>query len=203
MKTIPPVMLRELQRAELGEAARLLGRGMCDNPANVRAFRIPDAERRCRALARFFGPVLRGLYQRGLIFGAFRDGTLMGVYGMARPGHCQPTALEKLSVVPAVVLGNPAGTALRVLRWAGEWARRDPAEPHWHLGPVAVDSHLQGQAIGGAMLEAFCARMDDRRALAYLETDKRENVGFYRKFGFTVVAGAEVMGVPNWFMHRR
>jgi hypothetical protein len=45
--------------------------------------------------------------------------------------------------------------------------------------------------------------MDDRRALAYLETDKRENVGFYRKFGFTVVAGAEVMGVPNWFMHRR
>ena len=30
--------MRELQRAELKEAAQLLGRGMRDNPANVWAF---------------------------------------------------------------------------------------------------------------------------------------------------------------------
>jgi len=88
------------------------------------------------------------------------------------------------------------------LRWVGEWARRDPAEPHWHLGPVAVDSHLQGQGIGSAMLVDFCARMDDERALSYLETDKSENVRFYQKFGFTVIAEAEILGVPNWFMSR-
>jgi len=84
--TLAPLRLLQLQRSELEEAARLLGRGMCDNPANIRAFGIPDAERRSQALARFFGPVLRGLYQRGLIWGAFRDGTLVGVCGMARPG---------------------------------------------------------------------------------------------------------------------
>jgi ribosomal protein S18 acetylase RimI-like enzyme len=197
-----PLTLRELQRAELGEATRLLGRGMCDNPANVRAFGIRDTDRRSRALTRFFVPVLNGLYQRGLILGAFHDGTLVGVCGMARPGLCQPTLPEKLSVVPSVVFGNPVGTPLRVLRWVGEWSRRDPTDPHWHLGPVAVDSHLQGQGIGGAMLAAFCARMEDCRTLSYLETDKSENVRFYQKFGFTVIAEAEVLGVPNWFMSR-
>ena len=121
---------------------------------------------------------------------------------MARPGLCQPSALEKLRVVPSVAFGNPVGTPLRVLRWVGEWARRDPSEPHWHLGPVAVDSHLHGQGIGGAMLAQFCGRMDNCAAPSYLETDKIENVRFYQKFGFTVVAEARVLGVHNWFMSR-
>jgi len=200
--TLPPLTLLQLQRSELPEAARLLGRGMCDNPANIRAFGIPDAERRSQALVRLFGPVLCGLYQRGLIRGAFREVTLVGVCGMVRSGLCQPSALEKLRVVPSVAFGNPVGTSLWVLRWVGEWVRRDPAEPHWHLGPVAVDSHLHGQGIGGAMLVDLCARMDDERALAYLETDKSENVRFYQKFGFPVIAEAEILGIPNWFMSR-
>ena len=45
--------------------------------------------------------------------------------------------------------------------------------------------------------------MDDLSMLSYLETDKYENVRFYRKLGFDVVAEAEVLGVPNWFMSRR
>jgi len=194
--------IRELNADELQDAARLLGRGMRDNPANVNTFRIRDADRRCRALTRFFVPVLHGLYQRGLILGAFRDGSLVGVCGMARPGLCQPTSLEKLSVIPSVVFGNPLGTPMRLLKWAGEWARRDLAEPHWHLGPVAVDSHFQGHGIGGAMMADSCARMDDCGALSYLETDKFDNVRFYRKFGFTVTAEAKILTVPNWFMSR-
>jgi ribosomal protein S18 acetylase RimI-like enzyme len=145
---------------------------------------------------------LYGLYRRGLIVGAFRGAVLVGVCGMARPGFCQPTMREKLSVIPSVVFGNPVGTPLRILKWLGAWARRDPIEPHWHLGPVAVDSNLQGQGIGGALLADFCARMEDSRALSYLETDKAENVRFYEKFGFRVVAEAEVLGVRNWFMSR-
>ena len=133
----------------------------------------------------------------------FRADTLVGVCGMARPGRCQPPFVEKLTVIPAVVFGNRVGTTLRVLRWVGEWARRDLSEPHWHLGPVAVDSHLQGQGIGAALLAQFCACMDDRAGLSYLETDKSENVLFYQKFGFRVTAEAAVLGVPNWFMSRR
>jgi hypothetical protein len=52
------------------------------------------------------------------------------------------------------------------------------------------------------MLAAFCAHMDYWSAPSYLETDKAENVRFYQKFGFTLVAEAEVLGVPNWFMSR-
>jgi hypothetical protein len=38
--------------------------------------------------------------------------------------------------------------------------------------------------------------------VSYLETDKYENVCFYRKFGFDIIAEAEVLEVPTWFMSR-
>jgi|SRR5215469_2378174 len=201
MTSSPSLTLRPLQRTELLEAARLVGDGMSNNPANIRAFGI-DSKHRSRALERFFVPVLNGLYLRGAVLGAFCNGTLVGVCGMARPGMCQPTMVEKLRILPSVVFGNPLGTPLRVVQWTGAWARRDLTEPHWHLGPVAVDPQLRGQGIGTAMMHAFCTFMQECRSLSYLETDKAENVGFYQKFGFTVVGEAEVLGVPNWFMSR-
>jgi ribosomal protein S18 acetylase RimI-like enzyme len=201
VSAIPTLSLRELRRTDLEQAAQILGRGMSDNPVIVRAFATLHANRRCRALERFFRPVLHGLYQRGLIYGAYRDDALVGVCGMAKPGFCQPTPMEKLSVVPSMV-GNSIDTTLQVLKWVGEWAHRDPAGQHWHLGPVAVDPSFQGQGIGSAMLRAFCAHMDVYGALSYLETDRAENVYFYEKFGFVVVGEAAVIGVPNWFMSR-
>jgi ribosomal protein S18 acetylase RimI-like enzyme len=198
----PLSVLRELQKSELNGAAQLLGRGMCDNPVNVRAFGIENRERRVRAMSRFFLPVLEGLYRRGLVIGAFNETKLVGVCGMARPQSCQPRTMEKFRVLPKVVLGNPIVAPLRVLKWVGEWARRDPKEPHWHLGPVAVDSGLRGRGIGGAMLTRFCAAMDEKHELAYLETDKSENVHFYQRFGFSVIAEGKVLGIINWFMLR-
>lgn len=202
VRTRTNLTMRDLQVSDLDEAVRVVSYSMRDNPVNVHAFGIEDAGQRALSLVRFFKPVLRGLHKRGMIKGAFRDNALVGVCGMAQPGWCQPTLLEKTEVLPSLVCGNPMGTAIRVLRWTAEWARRDLTRLHWHLGPVAVDPDLQGQGIGGAMLSAFCERTDQEHTLAYLETDKLENVGFYQKFGFRVIEEAVVLGIPNWFMYR-
>ena len=201
-QAVSNLTVRELGHTELQPAAELLGRGMCDNPVNVRVFRVSDRDQRSQALVRFFASVMRSLYNRGLILGAFHGDSLVGVCGVAKPGACQPGLLDKLRIVPSAIFGNPLGTAPRLLRWEGAWARRDPPEPHWHLGPVAVDPQFQGQGIGSTMLVAFCTHVDDCAALSYLETDKFRNIRFYQKFGFTVLAEAKVMGVSNWFLSR-
>src|SRR5262249_40390764 len=168
---------------------------------DVRAFG-GAAPRRRRALARFYFPVLHGLYRRGQILAGFRDTDMLGVCGFAPPGLCQPTLGEKVRILPSVLAGNQIGTARRIVRWTGAWSRQDPAEPHWHLGPLAVEPAVQGQGVGHALMVEFCALMDRYAGLAYLETDKYENVRFYRHFGFSVVAEAEVLGMRNWFMSR-
>jgi GNAT superfamily N-acetyltransferase len=61
---------------------------------------------------------------------------------------------------------------------------------------------LQGKGIGSVLLKAFCDRMDSAGMVAYLETDKRENLRFYERLGFEAVAEDDVIGVHNWFMAR-
>ena len=196
-----PITIRRLRNHELPIAALLLARAMCDNPIDVRAFG-GEAPRRRRSLERFYAPVLYGLDRRGQILGGFRDAEMVAICAFAPPGHCQATLAEKVRILPSVVLANQIGTAARIFQWVVAWSRRDPSEPHWHLGPVAVEPAVQGQGVGRVLMADFCTRMDECAGLAYLETDKHENVGFYRRFGFSVVAEAEVLGVRNWFMSR-
>ena len=196
------IQIRELNRGDLEQAAHVLGRGMCNNPVNIRAFAISDAEQRSRALTRFFAPVLSGLYRRGVVYGAFRDEVVVGVCGIARPGFCQTTLLEKLSVIPAVVPCNAILTGYRVSKWVSEWTRKDPPTLHWHIGPVAVEPAAQRQGVGSAMLAAVCLHMDAYGSVSYLETDRMENVRFYQNFGFVVLEQSKVLGVSTWYMSR-
>src|SRR5262249_31454759 len=133
--------IRELKIDDLEDAALLLGRGMRNNPNNVQAFG-QDQRHRERALARMFLSVLRRTHTKGKVFGAFGRRKMVGVCATTAPQQCRLNVLEKLRIVPAILLGNSLGTPLRILHWVGEWSRRDPSDPPWHLGPVAGDSHL-------------------------------------------------------------
>ena len=180
-------------------AIGVLARGMRDNPLHVAALG-PDPERRVRGLERMFGALFRVMKAQRPI--AALDGdTVVGVTGDAPPGTCQPTPAQRLRFAPSTIAAGPR-TAARVGRWLGTWARRDPAEPHSHLGPLAVDAHLQGRGIGSLIMGEYTRRLDQARLLGYLETDRPENVPFYERHGFVVVAQAPVIGVPNWFMRR-
>ena len=195
------VEIRELLDGETLTAARVLGRGMRDNPLHIQAFG-PDADSRERALSLMFAPVLRQQVRKGIVLGALISGELIGVTGMVPPECCQLTILEKMAILPALLRASGLKCTLRVLEWTSDWSRNDSKTAHWHLGPVAIDRHLQGQGIGSALLNAFCQRIDNHRSAAYLETDKEENVTFYKRFGFEVVDEHCILGIKNWFMLR-
>ena len=193
--------IRELSDAETLTAARVLGRGMRDNPIHIQVFG-PNADRRERALSLMFAPVLRQQVRKGIVLGALTSGEVVGLTGMVPPGCCQLTIPEKIVILPALFRGSGLKSTLRVLEWTADWSRNDSKSTYWHLGPVAIDRNLQGQGIGSALLNAFCQRIDNHKSAAYLETDKEENVTFYERFGFEVVDQHPVLGIKNWFMFR-
>ncbi len=192
------VAISDLGRRELIFAAGVLGRGMRDNPGTFAVFG-DDPLRRMRASERAFRSVLPLMKRPPLC--ARRGDWIVGVCGMAPPGTCQPPPFDQLRLLPAMLSIGP-GTLPRVFRWLRAWADRDSKDRHWHLGPVAVEPGLQGMGIGSQMMERFCAMMDQEEELAYLETDKPENVRFYERFGFQTIDEAQVLGNPNWFMRR-
>ncbi len=185
--------------SEMEAVVAVISRGMHDNPTHVAALG-KDPGRREKRIHRIFSRVLP-VMGHSLILARHPDGTILGVLGMAAPGRCQANAEQRMRLTLGLLPLGPRALS-RSLRWVGTWEKRDPNERHWHLGPVAVDAHLQGMGIGSKLLRVFCAQMDAAGEDAYLETDKPENVRFYERFGFEVVGEEDVIGVPNWYMLR-
>ena len=195
------IIIRELAEADLPAAVGIVARGMRDNPLHIAALGN-DANQRISRLTGMFSVALPLVLSKGVLLGAFDADTLVGIAGMLAPGQCQPTVMEKLTLAPRIIPGVGFEAAVRVRSWLDQWARYDLRQPHWHLGPVSVDAHLQGSGIGTRLMNEYCSRLDATHTTGYLETDKASNVKFYEKFGFETVAEAAVLETPNWFMKR-
>jgi ribosomal protein S18 acetylase RimI-like enzyme len=83
--------------------------------------------------------------------------------------------------------------------------RLHPTERHWNLETMGIAPAAQGQGIGSRLIAPGLARADAQRLACYLTTGRAENLRFYRRFGFRVVAEglALVPGGPTaWGMRR-
>ena len=98
-----------------------------------------------------------------------------------------------------------ASASERYRRWRISCTRCVPAEPHWYLGTIGTLVGRRRQGCGTAVLRPVLDHLDRIGAKAYLETSAVENVAFYERLGFVVVAGLEGLphGAPDtWGMQR-
>jgi ribosomal protein S18 acetylase RimI-like enzyme len=190
--------LREASPTELPAAAQLLARGMRDDPMHCTVFGT-NADHRQVRLHHLFAALLPLMRRPPLL--ALEAGQLVGVLGQFPPGTCHTPLRQQLRFAFAMLSVN-VGELWRLWRWLRASEARDLAEPHWHLGPVAVDPGRRGEGIGSQLLRAFCARMDEGEEVAFLETDKLDSVRFYARCGFEVREQGEILDTPTWWMRR-
>lgn len=190
-------LIAPVATADRGAVAVLAARAMRDNPMHVAALG-ESGRRRVDVMRHAFDAMLADGTRD--VLGAWLGDRRVGVAAHTSSAHCQPDAAQWLRFLPTVA---GAGTSTpRLVRWLATWGRRDPGFPHSHLGPVAVDASLRGRGIGSALLTRYVELLDEHGETGYLETDRPANVRLYRRFGFEVMAQADVLGVPNWFMVR-
>ena len=175
VRSLHLVEIRDLTIAETGASAGVLGRGMRENPIHVRAFG-PRPDRREGAITQMFEGLLRLDVSKGAILGAFSAGTRWACARWASAIDASPPSWRSSSCCRRswVAVASPAPLESCAGSRAGP---ATPAEAHWHLGPVGIERHLQGQGIGSALLQVFCDRVDGLRALAtWKPTSRRTSV---------------------------
>ncbi len=173
----------------------MTARALRDNPTSVAVAKDPFV--RLEMLYSTFSGILTGARTAGVL----RGSCVLGVAGAEAPGHCFSTMLP-----PEIrMLEEPpseATDAERFLHMGSVLAAYDLDEPHWHVGPVGVEPGFQGLGVGRAAMGLLCDEFDQHGRVAWLETDKPENVRFYIGLGFEVVEEVPLLSEPNWFMRR-
>jgi len=182
-----------VEKSDILKASRVLSEAMLNAPIHVAVFQGHGQRERKEIDEKMFFELFNDL--PGIIFVAKIDIQIVGVMrmkscdgGKTLNGPAQPMDVNNLD--------------WRKSYWHSEWARHDPKNQHWHLGPVGVLPSHQGTGIGTKFLTRFCQEVDACSAPAYLETDTEKNVRFYEQFGFQVVGDSEIFDVKNHYMWR-
>jgi GNAT superfamily N-acetyltransferase len=119
-------------------------------------------------------------------------------YGLRR-GHVTQSDAAK-----AVAIWMPPGRSVTPGGMIRAIHKRRVSEPHWYLMIVGVDTELQGQGRGAALVKEGLDRADREALPCYLETSEERNLRFYERLGFKVVESARLgAGGPEaWAMLR-
>jgi ribosomal protein S18 acetylase RimI-like enzyme len=181
-----------LEISEIPAAALVLSKAMLNNPLHTALFQ-GQGEKQRQIIESMFVELLTDL--PGITFLVRLDGPIVGVMRMK---SCDGRKVKN----EQTQTGDTNDLEWRKSVWRNEWARHDPTQQHWHLGPVGVLPQHQAKGIGSELLRRFCREVDACMSPAYLETDTDSNVRFYQRFGFAVVTESAIFDVKNRYMWR-
>lgn len=186
-------------------AAEALAASHAEYPSFRRVF--PRPERRARALRPFFYATIKDATRFGIVRAAWEGSAVLGVAVWLPPRMFPWSSSRKLRAMPEllrVLAADP--TRFRMLMKYGANAESvHPTDHHWYLVVAGVRPEAQRLGLGSRLMRDELEAADRDGLPVYLETADRANVGYYERFGFTVVDEALelVPGGPTHVAMRR
>jgi GNAT superfamily N-acetyltransferase len=188
MEALAATTMRTADRDEFPELAAVLVRAFWLDPFHRWLF--PDEGLRPRRQRKLFDRILPIYARHGLVC-TTEDRAGVALWDPPRRGG--PSLLELLTFVVRVLPVFGARAPL-VAQGMAPMATLHPNEPHWYLAVLGTDAERQRSGVGTSLLKPILRRCDDEGTSAYLEASRIENVPYYERFGFEVVAP---LAMPN------
>ncbi|HET8639325.1 MAG TPA: GNAT family N-acetyltransferase [Solirubrobacterales bacterium] len=118
------------------------------------------------------------------------------------PGTAEMSLDEQLRTGLAM-LPEGVGSLRKGARWERLIHENLPREPHWRLNSLSVRTSMQRRGVGSVLIEPGLRLAEADGVGCYLETQRRANIPFYRRFGFEEAGEIGLPGSPPvWRMWR-
>ncbi len=202
--------IQNLDIHELETAAQLLARAFRDNPLNCAATRSTRPARRLRCNLAGMRALLSVATERSQIWFAHAGAeqtssgdpaTVLGAAVSVPPG-AYPLPPPSFSLLLRTLAEQGPRVSLRWGRIFETLSSLRPPEPHAYLALLGVAPEAQNGGVGSVLLRAWQTSPEARGVLHYLETDRWENVRFYRRAGFGIRRELEILGAHIWCLAR-
>jgi ribosomal protein S18 acetylase RimI-like enzyme len=194
--------VRESTPADVDGMTAAAGRAFGDDALNEWLLGGTQAKRE-RQIAAYSKLLMRIAWSpdKGRMFTA--DGT-PGVAMWFSPGNWKTPTSKMLRAAPRILRIFGPRAFVRAMKLLPIIEKKHPHEEHWYLQLLATDPPMQRRGVASSLLQPILEQCDAEGLPAYLETQKLENVAFYRHFGFDVREEIEVVkGGPHmWLMWR-
>jgi ribosomal protein S18 acetylase RimI-like enzyme len=177
-----------LSRTELDEACLVAVRGFYTDP--FFRYLAPRPTLRSRGLFYFFRTAVRHVGPGGVVTTVRNaDNVIVGVSVWIQPGGYPQSIPTQLASIPGTIRAlyrRPAALAAGG-KYLEAIAKAHPKEPHWYLYLLVADPETQRRGIGAMLLNDKLGQIDSDHVGSYLETQKTDNIAYYRRFGFDLV----------------
>ncbi len=194
-----------LSKARLNEAAAVAMRAFYDD-AYFR-FLMPNDRARARSATILFHEQLKHLQGSGRVT-TVRDGDdkIVAVAGWMKTDQFPPPILSQLAQLPGTLRAfYRQPRSLRIgARYLGTLLKVHPKEKHWYLMLLAADPARQRVGAGTMLMNDGLSHIEAEGVGGYLETQKEDNLAYYRRFGFDLKETLHPMseGPPYYTMWR-
>jgi len=198
------VTLIKPDRRQLDDIAVVAARAFQFDP--FFEFLMPQSTSRARGLALFTRAFVASQRANGPVFVARRDDRIVGAAAWCEPSRYPlPIGRQLQQGVGALRALVPRPAALgHGLTYLRAIDRAHPKEPLWYLALLVVDPSVQRAGIGTRLQQRVLDVADETGTDCYLETQKPENLAYYRRFHYQVVDELHPVpdGPPLWTMRR-
>jgi len=190
-----PVEITTAGPDRIGVLADTLSRAFIDDP--MLRWPLPDAPDVGDRLRQTFASIYLDIADQGVIWEA-GDAAGFAVWIPAGAADDMFASDEAVRGLLAPLTDDGGARYEALWNWIEERVPRDV----WYLDALGVATSRQGEGIGGALVRHGLEMARADGAAAFLETAVERNVGYYERFGFSVVdEGSPAPGGPHiWFM---
>jgi ribosomal protein S18 acetylase RimI-like enzyme len=189
--------------SQIKKAAAVMARAFHNDPFFT--FVLPEPVRRRR--------ILPWLFERTISYGqrygkVYTTASLEGIalwLGPEKPTLAwMGTLLTGLFLMPLKLSWRELNLSIRLAKIADQLHKRSVIGRHWYLLGLGVEPSLQGQGVGGTLLQPVLASADRERLVCYLDTNNALNIPFYERAGFIVAGQARYSQASpgTWCMRR-
>ena len=194
-----------IQKNQVRATAEMLSRAFYEDPLFTYFF--PDPSSRIRKSTGLFQLLIRYgiLYGESEVTSPDLEGS--AVWYPSDKAHLSIRGMLRSGAISFIFVGG-LSTLIRMIR-LGNYPvaihKRHAPFPHWYCQAMGVDPSLQGKRYAGKLLRNKFERYDREGLACYLETQNKENVPFYERFGFEMVEEYRIPKTPfdNWAMLRK
>ena len=172
-------------RNDLERGARLCARAFYDDP--FFSYLLTDDRHRLRALHLIHRALLLQLGDGGHIVTVVdSNDQIQGIAAWLTTDHYPQSVRTQLAQLPGMLraFARTPRSFLRGQTCLTALAKVHPHDAQWYLCLLATDPPAQRRGVGTLLMNEGLEHVDREGVGSYLETQKPENLAYYRRFGY-------------------